>query len=117
MFVAKIIRTYINILQDSIPVRCKSPACQLYVFWCLPLGVTTGWALGPQVNTFEQLFSDDHQISGVWGRVSRPHFRGGRGRGTLSCDLSNGVFPKCLSLNSANPVTKIYDIKRTLTCH
>ena len=34
------------------------------------------------------------------------------------CSLRNiGLFPKCFSLNSANSVTKIYDIKRTRTCH
>ena len=49
--------------QDSIPVGCVPPTCQPYVFHWLPLYVTTGWELGPQVNKYEQVSSDDHQMS------------------------------------------------------
>ena len=44
--------------QDSILVLCVSPACQLYVFWWLPPG-----GIDSQVNTSEQVSSDDHQMS------------------------------------------------------
>ena len=44
------------------------------LFWWPPLNVSGGWGVGPQVNKFEQVFSDDHQMSvaglmsGIWGR-------------------------------------------------
>ena len=56
--------------QDSIPVGCAPSACQPYVFLWPPLDVSTSRGLGPQVDKFEQVFSDDHQMS-VVGEVGR----------------------------------------------
>ena len=56
--------------QDSILVGCVQLACQPYVFRWPSLDVSTmGWKVGPQVNKFEQVTSDDHQMSvaGRWG--------------------------------------------------
>ena len=53
-----------TIEQDSIPVGCVPPACQPYAFQWLPLDVSTGMGvIGPKVNKFEQVSSDDHQMS------------------------------------------------------
>ena len=49
--------------QDSIPVRCISPARQPYTFWWPPLDARTSGGcsgVGPQVNKYEQVSSDDH---------------------------------------------------------
>ena len=62
--------------QESIPVGCVPPACQPYVLWWSP-DVRTG---GPQVNKFEQVFSNCHQMSlaGGWaGGVTCLVSRGG----------------------------------------
>ena len=37
----------IYLKQESIPVGCVQPACQLYMFWWLPLGVTSGGSTNP----------------------------------------------------------------------
>ena len=86
--------------QESIPVGSVPTACQAYVFWLPPLDVSTGegW-LGPQVNKFEQVSSDDHQMSVAgrdpqigclgWGEGSPSLMSGGRGY--LPCDLSTDV--------------------------
>ena len=47
--------------QESIPVGFVPPTCQLYVFQWLPLDVSMG--VCPQMNKFEQVSSDDHQMS------------------------------------------------------
>ena len=47
-----------NLTQDSISIRCIPATCQPYVFWGPPLG-----GLGPQGNKFEQVSSDDHEMS------------------------------------------------------
>ena len=53
-----------TIEQDSIPVGCVPPACQPYAFQWLPLDVSTSMGvIGPKVNKFEQVSSDDHQMS------------------------------------------------------
>ena len=50
--------------QDSIPVGCVPPAGQPYVLPWPPLDVSSGWGgVCPQVNKFEQVSSDDHQMS------------------------------------------------------
>ena len=47
--------------QDNILVGCALPTCQPYVFhWAIR---TMGGGIAPQVNKFEQVSSDDHQIS------------------------------------------------------
>ena len=52
--------------QDSIPVGCVPPACQPYVFWWPPLDVSKGaGGVGHQVDKFEQVSSDGHQMSVV----------------------------------------------------
>ena len=56
--------------QDGIPIGCVPPACQPYVFQCPPLDISTpggGGELGPQVNKFEQVYNDDHQMSVAGG--------------------------------------------------
>ena len=52
------------------------------MFWWPPLDVSTGreCRVGPQVNKFEHISSDDHQMS-LAGEVGYP----GRGGGTLPC--------------------------------
>ena len=51
----------------------KQDACQPYVFQCPPLDISTpgvgGGELGPQVNKFEQVYNDDHQMSVAGGGV------------------------------------------------
>ena len=67
MCIKQVFMDSINTEQDSIPVGCIPPASQPYVFWWSLLDVSTGgWGgggVGPQVNKFEQVSSDDHQIS------------------------------------------------------
>ena len=54
--------------QGSIPVGCVPPACQLYVFQLPSLEFsTTRVRVGPQVNKFEQVPSDDHQMLAAKG--------------------------------------------------
>ena len=64
------------------------------LFWWLPLGVNTsrGRKVGPQVNKFEQVSSDYHQILAARGsgsRVPRSHVWEGD---TLPCNLFNDAF-------------------------
>ena len=55
--------------QDKIIIGCVLPASYPYVFQWPPLDVSGG---GPQVNKFEQVSSDDHQMSlAGGGRVCR----------------------------------------------
>ena len=68
--------------QESIPVGCVPPTRQFYVFQWLPLDVSMG--VCPQMNKFEQVSSDDHQMS-VAGGVSQ--VPGPEQWGTLPCDL------------------------------
>ena len=66
--------TELSLTQDSTPVGCIPPACQPYVFQWPPLDVSTGGrggGLGPQVNKFEQVSNDDHQMSVAEGRQGR----------------------------------------------
>ena len=75
--------------EDNIPIGCVSPACHPYVFWWLPLCVTTSGNGGSRhfVNKFQQVSCDDHQMSVAGRRESRSYVRGG----TLPCDLSNDL--------------------------
>ena len=60
------------VYKKAFQVGCLTPACQPHVFWWLPLDVNTGGGeggLGPRVNKFEQLSSDDHQMSVAVGGV------------------------------------------------
>ena len=52
--------------QESISAGCVPPACQLYVFLWPSLDVSTG-GVGDEVNKFEQVSSDDHQMSLMGG--------------------------------------------------
>ena len=69
----------------GIPVKCILPACQPYVPWWPP-NVSTGWgegAGGPQVNEFEQVSGDSHQISlagELASEVPCPTSGGGQGQ-------------------------------------
>ena len=45
--------------------------------------------VGPQVTKFQQVSSDDHQMSVVGGGYTGPVLGGG---GTLPCNLSNDAF-------------------------
>ena len=57
-----------NKQQDSIPVGCVPRACQPYVLRWPPLGVSNVMGMvGNQVDKFEQVSSDDHQMSGTGG--------------------------------------------------
>ena len=49
-----------NLEQESIPVGCVLPACPPYVLQ--PPGVSTGRGC-PQVNKFEQISRDAHEMS------------------------------------------------------
>ena len=51
----------------------------MYVFRWPPLDVSTIGGLGPQVNKFEHVSSDDHQMSVVGG--GRARYPGSRSRG------------------------------------
>ena len=66
--------------QENIPVGYVPPACKPYVFQWLLLGVTS-W--GPQMNNFEQVSSDGHQMSLVGAGL-------GRGRGPMPDVWSGG---------------------------
>ena len=46
---------------------CVPPACQLCMFQWPPLDVSTGGVVGHRVSKFEQVFSDDHQMSVAGG--------------------------------------------------
>ena len=52
--------TWNHLEQDTIPVRCVPPACQLCMFRWPPIDVGVGGSVGPQMNMVEQVFSDDH---------------------------------------------------------
>ena len=55
-----------NKQQESIPVGCVLPACQPYVFRWPPLGVSNVMGVvGNQMDKFEQVSGDDHQMSGT----------------------------------------------------
>ena len=90
--------------QDSIPVECVPPTCKLYVFWWPPQGVSTmQGGVGTQMNKFEQVSSDDHQMSMAGGKgiqasclggvVSRSHLCGeGKGeQNKISRELKNNI--------------------------
>ena len=79
-------------LQDSIPVGCVPSAWQPYVFQQSPLDANTGG--GHQVKKFEQVFSNDHQMS-VEGEGSRsPSLVSRTGEGEVpSSDVWEGVIP------------------------
>ena len=67
---------------NRLRVLCLSTV-SMCLFWWLPLGVNTsrGRKVGPQVNKFEQVSSDYHQILAARGsgsRVPRSHVWGGR---------------------------------------
>ena len=47
--------------QESIPMGCISPTCQQFVLWLQD--VSTGGGVGTQLNKFEQVPSDNHQMS------------------------------------------------------
>ena len=67
------------------------PACQPYKFLWSPLNVSTvvGWGVGPQVNKFELVSSDDHQMSVV--REYVPCLvGGGGGKSHVECIMDNG---------------------------
>ena len=49
-------------LQESVPVGYVPPACQSYMFWWPPLGISTGVVVGIPVNKFKQVSSDNHQM-------------------------------------------------------
>ena len=65
----------IHTMQDNIPVGCVLLACQPHMFWYTQLDVSTGVVgVGPQVNKFAPVSSDDHQmlVAGgcqVWGSL------------------------------------------------
>ena len=52
--------------QESIPVGCVLPACQLYMLQ--PPDVSTRGQVGPSVNKFEQVSSYGHQVSLAMGQ-------------------------------------------------
>ena len=55
---------HVHVSQEIIPVGCVLPSCLPYVFkWSTPDVHAGGMGIGPQVNKFEQVCSDDHQMS------------------------------------------------------
>ena len=77
--------------QDSIPVECVPPTCKLYVFWWPSQGVSTiEGGVGTQMNKFEQVSSDEHQMSMAGDRVSRSHVWGGTVSSPISVEKREG---------------------------
>ena len=102
MYIKQVFMVSINTEQDSIPVGCTPPACQPYMFRWPLLDVSTGGSaeVGPQVNKFEQVSSDDHQMS-VAGEDGGRSPRMMWGGVTLPCDLPHDAYdvPTTPSLN------------------
>ena len=63
--IATVVKRTVSHVNTLIPVGCIPPACQPYMFWWLPLGISTGGWVCPQMNKLEQVSSDDHQMSVV----------------------------------------------------
>ena len=82
----------IKVQQDSIPVGCIPPTCKPYLlqFQLPPPDVAPRGGGGPQMNKFEQVSSDHHQMSLGRGRSpglmsrGRGGLRGGRSPGLIS---------------------------------
>ena len=79
-------------IQHSIPVPSPHLHPHPYQHPTQPLDVSRVEGVEPQVNQFEQVSSDDHQMSDAeGGRYSGPISRGVKGA-TLPCDLSHDSF-------------------------
>ena len=71
LYVLVFLHCVIRYQQEGIPVGCVPPACHISVATTKCKNGGGGVRAGPQVNKFEQVSSDQHQISLIGGGGSR----------------------------------------------
>ena len=117
MFASKFDAVSMIVPTKCTEVWCAPPDCQPYVLWQLPPDVNTSEAGGSQVNKFEQVSNDGHQMSlardraRVSGNVMSDVWEWGLGCGLalyheVQCIMGNGhIWSPCGQTDTTENIT------------